>query len=300
MATRTSSTLLPDNSTDAHFQAWAQFIEDTLVTTGGWVHSTETGETAPGSLVHPTTANTKKGFRVYKMNDSLQGTNPVYMRIDYGSSGAANTPGIWLTIGTGSDGAGTITGIVWNGGSSSTPKIASSSNTTSLTNNSYGSADTNRVTIGLFTQNNANYPLIFGIERTKDATGADTGTGLLLVYLAATATTVNTSRMVLLAGGSQPTAETGLSYVLTRQNPSETFGADIGCGIVIHFKGVAQQPGANWMVVNSSDVSAEGQFTLTLYGASRTYQHLNATNPTKALAGSSASDTNARVGMRYD
>lgn len=299
MSTRTSASLLPINDTDAHFQAWATFIEDTLVTTGGWVRSTETGETAPGSLVHPTVANTKKGFRVYKMNDALQSTNPVFMRIDYGSGAAANVPGIWLTIGTGSDGAGTITGIVWNGGASSTPNIGNGSSVSSLTNNSYGSADTNRATIALFTQANANYPLIFGIERTKDATGADTGDGLLLAYNALS-TTLNTSRFIILTPGSQPTAETGLSYILSRQNPSETFGADIGCGILIHFKGIAQQPGTNWMLVNSSDVSAEGQFTMTLYGNTRTYQHLNAMNPTKALAGSSSSDTNARCGMRYD
>lgn len=300
MATRTSSTLICNNDTDAHFQAWAQFIEDTLVTTGGWVRSTETGETAPGSLAHPTTANTKKGFRVYKMDDSLQSTNPVFMRIDFGSASSATIPAIWLTIGTGSDGSGAISGVVWNGGGSASPNIGSNTSG-STSNNSYGSADTNRATIALFIQNSlTSMPLVFGIERTKDATGADTATGLLLAYTAANSQVFGRSRFLILAGGTQPTEENGLSYILSRQNPSETFGSDIGCGILIHFKGVAQQPGTNFMMVNSSDVSAEGQFAMTLYGATRTYQQLNLLNPQKALTGSSAADSSCRIGARYD
>lgn len=300
MATRTSSSLLPDNSTDAHFRAWAGFIEDTLVTTGGWVVTGDTGQTAPASLAHPTIANTKQGYRVYRMADTLQGTSPVFMRIDFGSTATINNPGFWVTIGTGSDGAGTITGIVWNGGASATPNVGNSSNTTSLTNNSYGSADTNRASLALFVQSNANYHLVFCIERTKDATGADTGVGLLIGYVPPALATLSRSRYIVLAGGSQPTEETGLSYILTQKNPSETFGSDIGCGIVIPFKGVAQQPGTNVMIVNSNDVSTEGQFTLTLYSSSRTYQQLNALVPVKALSGSNANDSNSRCGIRYD
>lgn len=298
MATRTSSTLVPDNSTDAHFRAWAQFIEDTLVTTGGWVVTGDTGQTAPGSLSHPTVAATKQGYRVYRMADTLQSTNPVFMRIDFGSGPSANYPGFWATIGTGSDGAGTITGIVWNGGASASATVVTNSTITSLTNNSYGSADTNRASFALFVQSSISYIIAFCIERTKDATGADTGDGLLVAY--ATAANFSRSRYIILAGGTQPTEENGLSYILTRQNPSETFGSDVGCGILIHFKGVAQQPGTNVMIVNSSDVSTEGTFTMTLYSATRSYKQLNAITPTKALSGSSTNDANARCGIRYD
>jgi hypothetical protein len=301
MSTRFSSTLLATNDTDAHFRNWAQFIEDTLVTTGGWVVTGDTGQTAPGSLTHPTVANTKQGYRIYRMADTLQSTNPVFVRIDFGSGPATTIPGIWLTIGTGSDGAGAITGTVWNGGGSATANIAGNTSSSTQVNNCYGSADTNRVTIGMFVQaSNAAFDLVFGIERTKDATGADTGTGLLLAYTFAGAQVVGRSRFLILAGGTQPTEENGLSYILTRQNPSETFGSDIGCGILIHFKGVAQQPGTNFMMVNSNDVSAEGQFSMTLYGATRTYQHMNTLATQKALSGSNVSDANCRVGIRYD
>lgn len=302
MATRTSNTLLADNSTDAHFQAWAQFIEDTLVTTGGWVYVSQTGDTSPSSLAHPTTANTKKGFRVYRMADTLQGTYPVYIRIDWGSGALANTPGFWTTIGTGADGSGGITGKLYDGGAVSTPIVEGGSNSSSQANNSYGSADTNRASIALFINGISQlYPLVWAIERTKDANGSDTGDGLLLCYKqrpGGSNNTVNISQYLIWAGGSQPTIETGFQYILTAQNPSQTFGGTLGVGLISHIKGTAQQPGANLVVVNSSDFGAESQFTMSLYGTSHTYQHLNGTGVWNARAG--AQDTTSRVAIRYD
>ena len=303
MATRTSNTINPTNASN-NIANWAAFVEDTLVTTGGWVVTSDTGQTAPASLTTPGAGNTKAGYRIYRMADSLQSTYPVFLRIDYGSAAAATTPGMWLTIGTGSNGSGTITGILLNGGAVSTPTVNQASATTPLTNNCYGSASTNRFSIALFVQSNGSFALFFSLERTKDSSGADTGDGLLLAYTdpvtGSNAGSLQYSRYILMTPGQQPSAELGLSYILTRQNPSETFGGgDVGVGIVIPYKGVAQQPGANVVINNNSDVSAEGSFSLTLYGATRTYQNIRFV-PTKATVSGSLQDSNARVNMRYD
>lgn len=303
MATRSSSLLNPTNATNA-IRDWAAFVEDTLVTTGGWVVTSDTGQTAPASLATPGGANTKAGYRIYRMADTLQSTNPVFLRIDYGSSASANTPAMWLTIGTGSNGSGTITGLLFNGGATAGPTVTQSSNTTPLANNSYGSASTNRFSIALFVQTNTAYGIFLSLERTKDSSGADTGVGLLLAYTdpvnGSNGGSLQYTRYISMTVGQQPTAELGLSYILTRQNPSEVFGGgDIGVGIVLFFKGVSQQPGTNLTINNSSDVSAEGSFSLTLYGSTRTYQNLRFT-PLKATVGGSVVDTNARINMRYD
>jgi hypothetical protein len=302
MATRFSTALIPDNSTDAKFIAWAQFIEDTLVTTGGWTLSTETGETPPASLLHPTVANTKKGFRIYKMSDALQATAPVFMRVDYGGANGPNVPGIWITIGTGSNGAGVITGILYNGGASSTPNVASQTFIASGAFNSYGSAGSNRASIAMFVSTAQAYHFVFTIERSKDTAGNDTADGLMMVYREGpqSATSMTHTRYMTMIPGTQPTAELGLSYVLTRQNPSETFGGDIGVGVISHFKGLAQQPGVNFLIMNSVDASAESTVTVTMYTVTRTYIHLNALSVNKALAGSVVVDANARCLLRYD
>lgn len=313
MATRFSSTLVSDITTDARFRANAQFVEDTLVTTGGWLLSTETGDTAPASLAHPTTTNTKKGFRVYKTNDGL---TQVYMRIDYGSSAgtSGNSFGMWITLGTGSDGAGTLSGVFFNGGGFTAPTIDSATTATVGTTgavNSYGSADTGRVQLALFVSSTVANIIAFSIERSKDSNGSDNSDGILICCTRAGSTSIwgvnatsscmDTTMYAVLAGGTQPTFENGLSYILTRNNPSETFGSDIGTGLVIHFKGASQQPGIGICVVNSSDVTTETSFTQTIYGATRTYQHLNSLQPCRPTSATvSTADAAQRICMRYD
>jgi hypothetical protein len=299
-------------------QAQAQFVEDTLVTTGGWVLTSDTGQTAPASLAAPTGSNQKKGYRIYRMDDALAGSFPVYMRIDYGS-GVNNTAGwefgMWLTIGTGSNGTGTITGIILNGTTDTVCTVSEArqpgSSGTNTATNSYGSATAGRVQLGMFINTVANNPLVLSIERTKDSAGADTGDGLLLAFTSGNngGTTVpgavvdgcltHTCYLVR-AGGAQPTIEYGVSFTITRMNPSETFGGDIGVGILIHFKGIVQQPGIGMCVSKSSDVSAEGTFVMSLYGSSHTYQHLNALQVAVPTGGVAAARTDCRMCMRYD
>lgn len=314
MATRFSNTLRCDSAVAANIQAWAQFIEDTLVTTGGWVVTSDTGQTLPASLPACTGVSQKKGYRIYRMNDSLQSVSPVFMRLDFGSgsyAGAGQNPGIWPTIGTGSDGTGNITGKLWDGGSITNPPVCStiSASQAAIATNSYGSAGTNRFSIGLFIQTTNTLPMVFTMERTKDASGVDTSDGLLLVYTdpslsggGGTTNALSFSRYIQYPVGPQPAAEWGLSYALTTQNPTQTFGGTIGAGIIIHFKGIAQQPGTNVVIVNAADMSAEGSMSLIIYGATRTYQHMNVVIPMKALISNITvpPDPNARVCIRYD
>lgn len=300
MATRSSSTLLADNTVQANFRAWAQFVEDTLVTTGGWVVTSDTGQTLPSALTVPGAANAKRGYRIYRMADALQATSPFYMRVDYGSGGATGNPGLWLTIGTGSDGSGNITGILWNGGAVTAANVSTQSTSTTQVNNSYGSASTNRVTLGMFIQAATTLPLVLSIERSKDASGADTGDGFLLCYSAAAAR-LERSRYIIAAGGAQPTEELGLGYLLTAQNPTQSFGANVGVGMVTHFKGIAQQPGMNLGVVGNNDVASETTFTMSIYGSNHTYLQLGSQIfPAVSVGGSSTQDSIKRLVMRYD
>jgi hypothetical protein len=302
MATRTAL-LSCTNGTAADIRAWAQFIENTLVTTGGWIVTADTGQTLPSALTVPATSNTKVGYRVYRMADALQATAPCFMRLDFGGGGAGILPAIWVTIGTGSNGAGTITGVFIATGYSGSQQAAGPLNC-------YGSAATSRFTLGMFCVGTANaYPWTFGLERSKDGSGNDTSDGLLFLfgstgYFDGTNTYLVVSQYFAFAG-SQAAMEKGLSYVLTSQNPSQVFTpGDIGLGIVIHMRGMAQQPGANYFICNSNDVSAQGFLSLTLYGQSRTYQQLDsALTPRKAMHGGGSNgitDANARFLMRYD
>lgn len=285
------------NSTDAETRAWVTFIHDLLVTTGGWVVTADTGQTTPSTITHPTVANTKQGYIVYRMADALQSTRPVFMRIDYGSGGAATTAGLWLTIGSGSDGAGAITGAVFTSGA--TTQVGGNTSSATPTNH-YGSADTNRfvVAMGVATSNIGNF--IVSLERSKDANGNDTTDGLYLAF-ERTDDGGGIRRwfyLNLTGAGGQPPDETGFSYTISNNSPS-SFNGTVGVALVIPFAGVAQQPGYNLTLSKTGDFIAESQFTLTVYGQVRTYQLLNASHGcTQNLT--LTADTDVRWGIRFD
>lgn len=306
MATRFSNTLQMTNSTDALFRAWVQFVEDTLVTTGGWVNTADTGQMTISTAAHPTLTQTKVGYRVYRMADTLQATKPIYMRIDYGSGTAANTPAMWPTIGTGTDGAGNVTGTIFApvgpGGGSTAPVVANTNGTNA--SSSYGSADTNRLQLLMFVRGGANDFLLFSVERSKDSSGNDTGDGLLITWQTGSGagSGIDRSAYVLAVAGTQPAVENGCQVVLSNNDPS-TFSGDVGIGLVLHVKSVVQQPGLGVCAANSNDFVANAQPSFSIYGASHTFQLGSSSSsqiqiPTGNGAATARSQT--RIGIRYE
>jgi len=108
MTTQTWSTVIA-HTTDAEFRTWGVEFNAKVAATVSMVQAADTGQinwvtvTRPGS-------NTNGGYEIWYLNDSLHATAPVYFRIDYGTGGGTGNPRIQITIGTGTNGAGTLTG----------------------------------------------------------------------------------------------------------------------------------------------------------------------------------------------
>lgn len=326
MATKFSNALVGQAGGAAVEQANAQFIEDLLVTTGGWVVTGDTGQTAPGSITMPSPGvNLKLGYRIYRMNDALQASFPVFLKLIWATGGTNSNPwafGFHPIIGTGSNGSGGITGILFDHSADAAPSVTLPNNTSpgqTTASNSYGSADLGRVALAMFVQSNGGYITVFGLERSKDANGNDTGDGLQLVFtpgynnsiIGATWTNgqgcLAAQQYFVRAGGTQPHLELGLNFVITGQNPSDTFAGNIGIGVLQHFAGIAVQPGLNFAVCKSNDISAESSITLPLYGVNHTYQHLNGLVPSIPTNTSNPGGNpnimpraDCRILMRYD
>src|SRR5687768_16139164 len=107
MTTESWSTRVRHDS-DATFREWgAEFaVKLALV---GLVQTADTGQINWVTVARPGT-NTDAGYEIWRFNDSLQGSAPVYIRFDYGTHAGATQPRIRATVGTGSNGSGTITG----------------------------------------------------------------------------------------------------------------------------------------------------------------------------------------------
>jgi hypothetical protein len=55
------------------------------------------------------------GYEIWRFNDALQASAPVFMKIGYGNANLTTVPGVYLQVGTGSDGSGNLTGLTTTG-----------------------------------------------------------------------------------------------------------------------------------------------------------------------------------------
>lgn len=104
MTTATTSTVI-DHSSDLGFGTWA-FEMKTQLSAVGMVQTSDTGQiTNTGAALTPRTGNTALGYEIWRTTNST-----LYYKLEYGTGSSTSTPQMWITIGTGSNGSGTITG----------------------------------------------------------------------------------------------------------------------------------------------------------------------------------------------
>lgn len=110
MATVSLNTVI-DHTSDAGFRAWANELMTALITTLGLTQTADTGQLAfPMTVTTRPGTNTAAGYYILRFNDTLQSTTPIFIKVELGTFASATIPGLWLTVGTGSDGAGNLTG----------------------------------------------------------------------------------------------------------------------------------------------------------------------------------------------
>lgn len=200
MATTFQQNIQPTNSTDALFRLWAVFLRDAILS--GLVQTADTGQMDFTTVLAPTAANVKKGYIIARMDDALQATKPVYVRIDFGSGNVTNSPGIWIQIGTGTNGAGTISGSVFANGATS--HIYTASNGTGRVNGSHSSVSPSHCAVTMFVEATAAFCLTFSIERGRTSTGAEDGDYVFLQYSpGSTGGQVSQFHNLVRAGGTQ-------------------------------------------------------------------------------------------------
>lgn len=176
MATYTTSVPM-SNSTDAMFRLWVQAI-DTALTTLGWVQTSDTGQISDlTTMLKPAATGTAVGYRIYRMNDSLQSTVPWFIKLIVGStSGGQTSPSINLQAGSGTNGAGTLTGIT------STARVNDAGGANNSTNyfNCYFSGDSGRFTGYMWA--NSGGAVVWNFSRTVNSSFVRTDEALITMY----------------------------------------------------------------------------------------------------------------------
>src|SRR3954462_11008588 len=92
-----------DHTSTTGFRAWGSEFSAGLATVG-LVQTADTGQINWSTVTIPG-ANTAAGYEIWRFADST-----LYLKFEYGTAPSTVQPQMWITVGTGSNGSGTITG----------------------------------------------------------------------------------------------------------------------------------------------------------------------------------------------
>jgi hypothetical protein len=182
MAIGTTNTVL-DHTTDAAFRTWAAEYILMLFTTLGLTQTADTGQINTATVTRPGTTQTSGGYVTGRFNDTLQSTAPVFFKMEFGTGSSTTSPAMWLTVGTGTNGSGTLTGIVSDRFAISGAAAASSIVTPFI---SAGCYNATAGFLGVSWKLGFQGAIFagaggFAIVRSADSTGAATGESIMIV-----------------------------------------------------------------------------------------------------------------------
>lgn len=177
--TTANFTTVIDHTSTAGFRAWGSELSTQLAAVG-LVQTADTGQINWATVTYTTSNGVAQGYEIWRFVDST-----LFLKIEYGTGpSGAGFPGLWITVGTGSNGTGTLTGASqistrnrWD--TASTPA------STVATYTSYISRTAGHLAIAWKTGgsgaggSNALGFLIIG--KTVDGTGATTTTGYAVI-----------------------------------------------------------------------------------------------------------------------
>lgn len=279
--------------TNARIQALAT-LHETAATAGGLVRTSDTGQTASNAFTAPGSTGRSSGYQIWRFDDALQATRPVFYRIEWGmSTTGSNSMGMWVTIGTGSDGAGNITGVLL-----ARTAIGSAAIGTSTLLLHIASAGTSRLMlcygIGYATQNNC---VFFSFERSKDSSGNDTADGIIWHSTSAGGATWNAQYIPFT--GTVRAAQSYLNCPFPGPTTTLANGQLVGFSPVLPF-GIdgAKCAGLNFLVYVTGDAARANTITLNVYGSPHTYYLVG--TPQGWAAAASLIAAASSIAIRYE
>ena len=268
----------PDMTSDATFRAWGSAVSANLATVG-LIQTADTGQIDWATVTVGGTG-VIDGYEIWRFNDALQATAPVFLKLGYGTAGAG-IPDIQLQVGTGSNGSGTLTGTVTTG----TPNIgyANSGSSASTKNSSVAYNGGSFAFQGFAQTVSAGFmqPQMFmAVSRPYNSAGAYTGAGVQIYYFSNSGYQNLASQALNFVTATARPVDLYSNYSFIPGSGSQTTTAISGDPqIYAHWAslpGVVLIPGM--VTVMSTDVVANTTFSVAIAGSTaRTYLRLDAT-----------------------
>jgi len=251
----------PAQSTDALFRVWGKAISDAL-TALGITKTADTGQIDWASVTKPASASTYSGYEIRQFTDTLQSSNPVIFKIQYGSGSSATYPALLITVGHASDGAGVLTGEV------TADILVACGNTSATSYTSWVTGDTGWFSMGLWS-GGSNLAHTFCLERLKDTTGADTDAGVQATYMAGPSSG-GVQRQTMLPKTGAVYGYFAIQSAMPNSG-SGGYGANVGVFPVFPNLGYAGNPCLGCLLYFTADIPRGTAITVSMYGTNHTY-----------------------------
>lgn len=274
MTTQAWSTRIRHDS-DVMFREWGLEL-NTKLAACGLVQTSDTGQVNWTTVTRAGT-NANAGYEIWRFADSIQATAPIFIRIDYGTSSNVSAPRIMVTVGTGTNGAGTLTGTALT--ASTTIVSGNVANNLDTLRNSYACHTSGFFGLD-FKQGASVTQGSFVICRTVDSSGAADAVGAMAFWAPSGVFTVQALRFA-----SPAAAYTARSSGAQQQiclNPHSPTTSQVGSDIQVYLCWTITprvQPLLGLCGVNSTDVVVGNTFSATLVGSTpHTYIALQQTS----------------------
>lgn len=106
---RRQFTAVRDATSDETFREFGSAFNSAFLAVG-LAQTSDTGQIDWPTFTRSTSVSVIHGYEIYRFDDPLQAQAPIYFKWEYGSTTGVDRLIVYLTVGSGSDGAGNITG----------------------------------------------------------------------------------------------------------------------------------------------------------------------------------------------
>lgn len=255
----------PTPADDVQFRDCVQKIRD-AITGLGWVRTADTGQIDTATVLKPA-ASTPAGYDIFRFDDALQATAPFFLKIEYGLGSGTNVFGWWITIGTGTNGAGVLAGNV------SVRFAMQGGSDVGVSRSCTFAGAANRLAIVLFENHvSTNSAMGLVIERSHADNGSDTGERVDMVLTGPSAT----AQFHMLPSVGQFTVPAQQAYlpILLPTSGSALKGTDVGVfALFPNQAGPLRNPMFGFLACLSGDVALGSEVPISMYGVTRTYRN---------------------------
>lgn len=254
-------------SSDTDFRTWGSNISAALLF-AGLVQTSDTGQINWTTVTRPGTTSTSAGYEIWRFADTLQSTAPVFIKVEYGTGISVDRTSMWITVGSSANGSGTIGGQV--GTRRQITPFASK--TAGVTLPCYVAGTSGRIAVA-FNEDptDNNYPCLWQVSRTADATGADTADG---VFVALSSVGASQARQTIPASGAVPSMTTSTAWVQPDVGSTPQSATATPLSPAMLFAGGKQLFSINWMHYRAADIASGSPITVNAFGTTRTFMPL--------------------------